>query len=129
MIKLWNGSQLKLLEQMNPLFGDVKLPQEVIAAVKDMIEILDQNYGPNRHPEEDLGGYVCILEKGTIGESEDYNNLLAEYSTSVDMAEFTDLIIVPKDKTDKEESNYQWYLQGYVLSSDFTLTILYKDII
>lgn len=129
MIKIWNGSQVNLLEQINPLLGDEKLPLEVIMTVKDMVEILDQNYGDGRHPEIDLGGSVCILEQGTISECNDYANLLDKYKTSVDMSEFTDLIEINTGDQVKSEVRYGWYLQVYILSSDYTLSIIYKDII
>ena len=128
MIKLWNSSQVNLLKQLNPLLVDRKLPEEIICAVKDTIDILDQFYGSDRDPDKELGGYICIQENGIISESEDYNKLLAKYGTSVEMAEFTEPIKIHSDESDKLKQEYQWYLQVYILSSDFTLTIIYKDI-
>ncbi|SHI41529.1 hypothetical protein [Parasporobacterium paucivorans] len=129
MIKLWNGSQVDLLEQVNPLFGGRIIPREVIAAAKETIGILDEYYGSDRDPEEDLGGYVCICEQGIISESEEYKSLLAKYGTSVEMAEFTEPILVPKNKAEQSGRECQWYRQLFILSSDFAVTMIYKDVV
>ncbi len=37
-------------------------PIEVISSIAETIEILDGNYGANRNVDNDLGGYILIVE-------------------------------------------------------------------
>lgn len=41
---------------------DLNLPQEVVAAVKEAVTILDREYGANRDMDNGYGGYVLVLE-------------------------------------------------------------------
>lgn len=127
MIKLWNNSQVELLKQLNPSLGENRLPDEVINSVADTINILGKHYGDKRHPEEDLGGYLCIQIEGMIKDCQEYYNLLSEYGMTTDMNEFTEPIMVHNDTNLNPEQNYQWYIQLFIISSDFTLTIIFKD--
>lgn len=127
MIKIWNSNQLDLLEQKNQSLSDDKIPEEVIATVRNTLSILDDAYGRNRDPEKDLGGFVCIYEKEIISKCKEYRSLLDKYGTSVEMAEVIQPIIVKENS--RENQRYCWYYQLFILSSDYTLTIVYKDII
>ncbi|XZK75011.1 hypothetical protein ACSXCI_14715 [Clostridium perfringens] len=43
--------------------GDLSdYPIEVIQSISETIDILNENYGENRNVDEDLGGYVLIVE-------------------------------------------------------------------
>ncbi|NLK73717.1 MAG: hypothetical protein GX288_00305 [Clostridiales bacterium] len=117
MIKLWNGSQVDILKQVNPLMGVNQLPEEVINEVEETINILDRHYGDNRHPEKDLGGYLCIQPNGLIGDCQEYYELLDMYGTTSDMAEFKESIIVHRD-SDIEEAE-EWYIQLFIISNDY----------
>ncbi|CVK20676.1 hypothetical protein [Sporomusa sphaeroides] len=41
---------------------DLNLPQEVVAAVKEAVTILDRDYGEDRDMDSGYGGYVLVLE-------------------------------------------------------------------
>lgn len=41
---------------------DLILPQEVVAAVKETVTILDRDYGEDRDIDNGYGGYVLVLE-------------------------------------------------------------------
>lgn len=53
MKKVFNKQQLKEISMYS---------EEVIKSIKETIEVLDDNYGVNRSVEEDLGGYVLLIE-------------------------------------------------------------------
>lgn len=44
---------------------DLNLPQEVVAAVKEAVTILDRDYGEDRDMDSGYGGYVLVLETET----------------------------------------------------------------
>ncbi|SDE93885.1 hypothetical protein [Sporomusa acidovorans] len=44
---------------------DLNLPQEVAAAVKEAVTILDRDYGEDRDIDSGYGGYVLVLETET----------------------------------------------------------------
>lgn len=125
MIKLWNGSQVDILKQVNPLMGVNQLPEEVISEVEETINILDRYYGDKRDPEKDLGGYLCIKPNGLIGDFQEYYELLGKYGTTSDMAEFKEPIIVHRDSNIEEAE--EWYIQVFIISSDYTLTFVFKE--
>lgn len=53
MVKLWNEQQLE----------KVLIPNEVKKSIKEAINILDESYGADRKIDEELGGYILIVEK------------------------------------------------------------------
>lgn len=125
MIKIWTSKQIDLLEKKNQCLAEGKIPKEVITAARDTIQILDGSYGSNRDPDSDLGGYVCIFDKDIISECDDYQKLLDKYHISVELAEFTDQIMT--DLSCPENASYQWYQQVFIVSSDFAVCAIYKD--
>ena len=125
MIRLWNGSQVDLLRQVNHFMGINQLPEEVISEVEETINILDKHYGDNRDPEKDLGGYLCIQPNGLIVDCKEYYELLGKYGTSVEMAEYKEPIIVHRDSNIEEAS--EWYIQLFIISNDYTLTFVFKE--
>lgn len=44
---------------------DLRLPQEVVAAVKEAVTILDRDYGEDLDMDSGYGGYVLVLETET----------------------------------------------------------------
>lgn len=121
MLKIWTSSQVNLLEQVNSKLTINKIPNDVIDVIKFTVLTLDKNYGCERNPDKDLGGYICIMLDETIRESPDYCSLLSNYKLTDDMAELTDSIYVEDDIT------HTWFIQLFILSSDYALTIIYKD--
>lgn len=125
MIKIWTSKQVDILEEKNHDLVEDKVPEEVITAVRNTIQILDDSYGSNRDPDSDLGGYVCIFDNDVIGEFNDYQKLLYKYGLSVDMAEFTETIMT--NGSYGNNASYQWYQQVFIVSSDFAVCAIYKD--
>ena len=65
-------------------------PEEVQEAVLEVLKILDENYGADRNPKADYGGYVILTEsKDDFGEIEAEMNM----EVSVDaIPEYVDII-------------------------------------
>ena len=101
MKKIYKKSQL--LEVNN-------IPTEVIERMKEIIDILNENYGANRDIESDLGGYVVIAEN--IIDIE----ILKQDKLQVLVPEYTDVIEVMNGE------NYTSSL--YLLSSDFSIVVV-----
>lgn len=74
-------------EDVKKLIG---YPDEVICSVEDVITCLDENYGSDRDVDEDMGGYLLVIES-----DEDFSEI--RKNTSIDIKdqaapEFVDLI-------------------------------------
>ena len=97
-INIWKKQDLDLVKE---------LPTEVISAIEDTIEILDENYGTERTA-EDLGGYVAVVDKAGIEELKQHQlkGILHEY---IDEIEGTDYISVL-----------------FLCSSDFSIVVICK---
>lgn len=103
MINLWKKEDLKVLSEY---------PKEVVENVDNIINILDENYGFNRKLTDD-GGYVCIVE-----DIKEIENLKSNILKGLE-AEFSDVIY------EDEINMYNSTL--YILSSDYSLTIISKN--
>ena len=70
-INIWKKQDLDLVKE---------LPTEVLSTIEDTIEILDENYGAER-TEEDLGGYVAVVDKAGIKELKQHQlkGIIPEY--------------------------------------------------
>lgn len=71
------------------LGGVKELPIEVLYAIEDTIEILDENYGTERTA-EDLGGYVAVVDKAGIEELKQHQlkEITPEYIDEIEGAEY-----------------------------------------
>ena len=96
MIKLWNEQQLE----------KVLIPNEVKKSIKEAINILDESYGADRKIDEDLGGYILIVEK-EVDIKAIKENLLKD--------------IIP-EYTDNISKDYTSSL--FLLSSDFAVIVI-----
>lgn len=96
-----------LKEQVNELR---EYPIEVVNSISDIIDVLDENYGVERNIEDDLGGYVVIVEN--IVDIE----MLKEDKLMGVVAEYTDII------TCSEGVN--WNSSLFLLSSDFSIVVI-----
>ena len=83
---------------------------EVIKSISETIEILNENYGENRNVDEDLGGYVLVVES-----IEDVKELRNGILKNI-LPEYTDEIIC------SEGVNYTSSL--FLLSSDFSVVVI-----
>ena len=100
MVKLWNEQQLE----------KVLIPNEVKKSIKEAINILDESYGVDRKIDEDLGGYILIVEKEAdikaIKENllkdiipEYTDNISEDYTSSLFLlsSDFAVIVIVTKE--------------------------------
>lgn len=104
MIKLGHLKDVSLL-------ADV-LPKEVECVVESILTALDQEYGKNRHIDEQLGGYVLILNT-----QEDLNEL-DQHNLDKDnlIPEYVDKIAV--------NGGEDWTNSLILLSSDFSVSLI-----
>lgn len=79
-VNIWKKQDLDLVKE---------LPTEVLSAIETTIEILDENYGTERTP-EDLGGYVAIVDKAGIEELKQHQlkGIIPEYIEEIEGAEY-----------------------------------------
>lgn len=79
-IKIWKNKDLNLVKEF---------PTEVLSAIETTIEILDENYGPERTA-EDLGGYVVVVDKAGIEELKlhQLNGITPEYIDNIEGVEY-----------------------------------------
>ena len=101
---------MKKIYKKNQLLEVNNIPTEVIERMKEIIDILNENYGANRDIESDLGGYVVIAEN--IIDIE----ILKQDKLQVLVPEYTDVIEVMNGE------NYTSSL--YLLSSDFSIVVV-----
>lgn len=101
MKKIYLKKQLKQLKEY---------PIEVIKSISETIEILDENYGVNRNIDNDLGGYVLIVENIVVIE------MLKQDKLKGLIPEYTDIIEC------KEEVN--WTSSLFLLSSDYAIVVV-----
>lgn len=101
MIKIYNKMEL---EKINNLL------ERVIQSISETINILDNNYGANRNVDNDLGGYVVIVEN--IVDIE----MLKQDKLKGLIPEYTDVIEC------KEGVN--WTSSLFLLSSDYAIVVI-----
>ncbi|MGN2338119.1 hypothetical protein ACTFIN_08325 [Clostridium cagae] len=53
---------MKEVYKENQLLELDNIPSEVIENIREIIDILNENYGANRNIDNDLGGYILIAE-------------------------------------------------------------------
>lgn len=92
------------------VLNETELKVNVISAIKEQLNILDENYGENRDIEKELGGYVLILEtKEDIDEAKE--NILKE--------------IIPEYVDNIEcEGGELYCLALFLLSSDYAVVVV-----
>ena len=79
-INIWRKQDLDLVNQ---------LPIEVLFAISNIIEILEENYGIERTT-EDLGGYVAVVDRAGIKELKQHQlkGIIPEYIDEIEGAEY-----------------------------------------
>lgn len=101
MIKIFDKEQL----------GDkINLPIELVQNVKEIIEILNENYGANRDIERDLGGYILIAENIVdieVLKQDKLKGLVAEYTDVIECSE-----------------GVNWTSSLFLLSSDYSIVVV-----
>ncbi|WP_252238838.1 hypothetical protein [Clostridium sp. VAP51] len=94
MIKLYEKEQLEGLKE--------KYSKEMIKEAEEIIELLDDNYVANRDVDQDLGGYIAVLES-----KEDVAKIKAN-SIKTLLPEYTDII--------KSDGGIDYYSSFFLLS-------------
>ena len=101
MKKIYLSEQLEKLKEY---------PVEVINNVLEVINVLDENYGANRHVDNDLGGYVLIVESIVdikILKQDKLQGLIPEYTDIIECSE-----------------GVNWTSSLFLLSSDFAIVVV-----
>ena len=101
MKKIYLSEQLEKLKEY---------PVEVINNVLEVINVLDENYGANRHVDNDLGGYVLIVESIVdikILKQDKLQGLIPEYTDIIECSE-----------------GVNWTSSLFLLSSDFSIVVV-----
>lgn len=101
MRKIFNKKEIKELR---------KFSIEVIKSIFETIEILDENYGADRNVDNDLGGYVLVVEN--IVDIE----ILKQDKLKGLVAEYTDVI--------ESSEGVNWTSSLFLLSSDFAIVVV-----
>ncbi|WP_455795705.1 hypothetical protein [Clostridium butyricum] len=99
--------KIYLKEQLKELMD---YPIEVINSIFEIIEKLDDNYGANRHVDNDLGGYVLIVENVVVIEilkQDKLQGLIPEYNDVIECKE-----------------GVNWTSSRFLLSSDFSIVVV-----
>lgn len=101
MKKIYKESQLVELNN---------LPVEVIESIRGTVNILNESYGANRNIDNDLGGYIVIVENIVdieILKQDKLKSLISEYTDIIECS---------------EEVN--WTSSLFLLSSDFSIVVV-----
>ena len=101
---------MKKIYKKNQLLEVNNIPTEVIERMKEIIDILNENYGANRDIESDLGGYVVIAENIIdieILKQDKLQGLVPEYTDVIECSE-----------------GVNWTSSLFLLSSDFSIVVV-----
>ncbi|WP_447088211.1 hypothetical protein [Clostridium perfringens] len=89
------------------------MPQEVQEAIKEILKILDSEYGDNRDKYKDNGGYVIIIDN-----QEDFRKIKNKLHIDCDnvIADYVDKIIC---------SNGEIYINSLILcNNDYSISLI-----
>ncbi|MGG7144776.1 hypothetical protein ACQPVP_15135 [Clostridium nigeriense] len=100
---------MRKISKISDLIGmDVEV--NVISAIEDQLNILDDSYGAERNIDTDLGGYVLVLEtKDDVSEVKEniLKDIIAEYVDDIEC-----------------EGGKQYCLSLFILSSDYAIVVV-----
>lgn len=100
---------MRKISKISDLIG-MELEVNVISTIEEQLNILDESYGEVRNVDEDLGGYVLVIEtKNDVIEVKE--NILKDI-----IAEYVDDIECEGDK--------QYCLSPFLLSSDYAVIVV-----
>lgn len=100
---------MRKVSKVSDLIG-IELEVNIVSAIAEQLNILDASYGAERDIDEDLGGYVLVLEtKEDVIEAKE--NILKDI-----IAEYVDDI--------KCEGDKQYCLSLFLLSSDYAVIVV-----
>ncbi|MBN1041650.1 hypothetical protein DVW07_06160 [Clostridium botulinum] len=100
---------MRKVRKVSDLIG-IGLETNIISAIEEQLDILDNNYGAERNIDADLGGYVLLLEtKDDVIEAKE--NILKD--------------IIPEYVDDiKCEGGNHYCLSLFLLSSDYAVIVV-----
>ena len=85
-------------------------PKKIIKSIKELISLINENYGENRDVESELGGYVVVVENIVdieILKQDKLQGLVAEYIDIIECSE-----------------GVNWTSSLFLLSSDFAIVVV-----
>ena len=101
MRKIYNESQFLELSEYS---------REIIESIREIISILNENYGEDRDVNNDLGGYVVIVENTIdieILKQDKLQGLVPEYTDIIECSE-----------------GVNWTSSLFLLSSDYAIVVV-----
>lgn len=101
---------MKKIYKENQLLGVNNIPSEAIERIKVTIDILNENYGEDRDIDNDLGGYVFIVENIVdieILKQDKLQGLILEYTDIIECSE-----------------GVNWTSSLFLLSSDYAIVVI-----
>ena len=101
MRKIYNESQFLELSEYS---------REIIESIREIISILNENYGEQRNVENDLGGYVLIVENTIdieILKQDKLQGLIPEYTDIIECSE-----------------GVNWTSSLFLISSDYAIVVV-----
>lgn len=102
--------KIKKIFNKEQLYNRTNLPIELVQDIKEVIEILDANYGEKRDVDNDLGGYILIVENTVDIE------MLKRDKLQGLIPEYTDII--------KCSGEVNWTSSLFLLSSDVAIIVV-----
>lgn len=101
MIKLYKKEQLEEIK--------AKYSNKMIKEVEEIISLIDENYGANRHVNKELGGYILIAQS-----KEDVAEMKVNSIKGL-LPEYTDII--------KSDDGINYYSSLFLLSDDYSIVV------
>ncbi|MFC3904010.1 hypothetical protein [Clostridium disporicum] len=101
---------MKKIYKENQLLEVNSIPSEVIESIRETIDVLNGNYGADRDINNDLGGYVIILENIVdieILKQDKLKGLIPEYTDIIECSE-----------------GVNWTSSLFLLSNDFSIVVV-----
>lgn len=90
------------------------LPMSVVEKINELVQVLDNEYGPERDINRDLGGYVAVVEQaGDITQLKKSN-----LDIEAEIPEWVDEVVV--------EGNIVWTVALFILSDDYSIVVVSK---
>lgn len=89
-------------------------PEEVQIAVLEVLKILDENYGADRNPKADCGGYVILTES-----EDDFGEIEAEMNVKVSVDTIPEYVDIIRCENRKVYTSSQ-----FLLGSDYGIVLV-----
>lgn len=104
--------KIAILEEMNMI---KHLPNQVIAAAREVVEVLEECYGASRDIDRDLGGYVVVVEN----------------EKDIELLKDSHLVVyndIPENVDRIETENQEvWIKLLFLQSSDYAVVVIAQE--